>query len=149
MAGREIVPLGAPVTPGTGTGIGTTGAAETGVGRSNRSGRPGTGESGTGDAVFKALADPTRRALLDALFAADGQSVQALGARVPGMTRFGVMKHLAVLEAANLVVARRRGRQKLHYLNPVPIAEIADRWISKYAQPFVRALADLRVGLEA
>jgi DNA-binding transcriptional ArsR family regulator len=101
------------------------------------------------DAVFKALADPTRRAMLDALFRRDGQSVQALGAQVPEMTRFGVMKHLAVLEAAGLVVARRQGRQKLHYLNPVPIAEIADRWISKYAAPFARALVDLRAGLEA
>ena len=101
------------------------------------------------DAVFKALADPTRRAILDALFVADGQSVQALGDRFPAMTRFGVMKHLAVLEAAGLVVARRAGRQKLHFLNPVPIGEIADRWISKYAHPFTRALVDLRVELEA
>ncbi|MCU1504250.1 MAG: ArsR family transcriptional regulator [Ilumatobacteraceae bacterium] len=100
------------------------------------------------DAVFRALADPTRRRLLDVLFLADGQSVQALGAHDPEMTRFGVMKHLTVLEAANLVVTRRQGRQKLHYLNPVPIAEIADRWISKYAQPFARALADLRSELE-
>ncbi len=103
----------------------------------------------TDDAVFRALADPTRRAILDALFAVDGQSLQALGDRFPAMTRFGVMKHLAVLEAAGLVVARRAGRQKLHHLNPVPIGEIADRWISKYAQPFTRALVDLRVELEA
>jgi DNA-binding transcriptional ArsR family regulator len=115
----------------------------------------GNGEHGrprpetSGDAVFKALADPTRRAVLDALFTTDGQSVQALGARFPEMTRFGVMKHLAVLEAANLVVVHRRGRQKLHYLNPIPIAEIADRWISKYAAPFARALVDLRGELEA
>jgi DNA-binding transcriptional ArsR family regulator len=101
------------------------------------------------DVVFKALADPTRRALLDALFAVDGQSVQALCSRFPAMTRFGVMKHIAVLEAANLVVARRHGRQKLHFLNPVPIAEMADRWISKYASPFARALVDLRAELEA
>jgi DNA-binding transcriptional ArsR family regulator len=100
------------------------------------------------DAVFKALADPTRRAILDALFAADGQSVTALGERIPGMSRFGVMKHLAVLEAANLVSTRRDGRRKLHYLNPVPIGDIADRWISKYAHPFTRALVDLRDELE-
>src|SRR6185312_1493986 len=100
------------------------------------------------DAVFKALADPTRRAILDALFAADGQSVTALGERIPEMSRFGVMKHLAVLEAANLVSTRREGRQKLHHLNPVPIGDIADRWISKYAHPFTRALVDLRDELE-
>lgn len=94
--------------------------------------------------MFRALADPTRRAILDALFVRDGQSVQALCALSPEMTRFGVMKHLAVLEAANLVTTRRDGRQKLQYLNPVPIQEIADRWISKYAQPFARALVDLR-----
>lgn len=95
------------------------------------------------DAVFKALADRGRRALLDALFASDGQTVGALCAVLPEMTRFGVMKHLAVLEAANLVVTQRHGRSKLHYLNPVPIAQIADRWIAKYAQPFTRALLDL------
>ena len=106
-------------------------------------------DDGADDAVFKALADPTRRGILDALFAADGQSVQALCARFPAMTRFGVMKHLRVLEDANLVVARREGRRTLHFLNPVPIGEIADRWISKYAHPFTRALVDLRVELEA
>lgn len=100
------------------------------------------------DPVFKALADPTRRAILDALFAADGQSVQALCEHTPGMSRFGVMKHLAVLEAANLVTTRRAGRQKLHFLNPVPIGDIADRWISKYAHPFTRGLIDLRDELE-
>jgi len=99
--------------------------------------------------VFKALADPTRRAILDALFAADGQSVQALCDRFDGMTRFGVMKHLAVLESANLVSTRREGRHKFHFLNPVPIGDIADRWISKYAHPFTRALIDLRDSLEA
>jgi DNA-binding transcriptional ArsR family regulator len=93
--------------------------------------------------VFRALADPTRRAILDALFADDGQTVQALCARVPEMTRFGVMKHLQVLEDANLVVAHRSGREKHHFLNPVPIQQVADRWISKYAQPFTRALAGL------
>jgi DNA-binding transcriptional ArsR family regulator len=101
------------------------------------------------DAVFKALADGTRRAILDALFVADGQSVQALCGHFPAMTRFGVMKHLRVLEDAGLVVARREGRRTLQFLNPVPIGEIADRWISKYAQPFTRALLDLRDELES
>ena len=93
--------------------------------------------------VFRALADPTRRAILDALFAADGQSVGALSALSPGMTRFGVMKHLRVLEEANLVASVKRGRVKLHYLNPVPITQIAHRWVSKYAGPFASALVDL------
>ena len=93
--------------------------------------------------VFRALADPTRRALLDALFAADGQSVGALCALSPEMTRFGVMKHLGVLEEANLVTTAKSGRTKLHYLNPLPIALIAHRWISKYAAPFTEALVDL------
>lgn len=100
------------------------------------------------DEVFRALADPTRRSLLDALFEHDGQSVQALCDRFPEMTRFGVMKHLAVLEGANLVSTRRSGRTKQHFLNPVPIGEIADRWISKYAQPFTRAMVGLRNELE-
>ena len=100
------------------------------------------------DLVFRALADPTRRALLDALFARDGQSVQALCALVPEMTRFGVMKHLEILETANLVTTRREGRTKLHFLNPVPIQQVADRWIGKYAQPFTRALVDLQIDLE-
>jgi DNA-binding transcriptional ArsR family regulator len=98
---------------------------------------------GDGDLVFKALGDATRRALLDALFVADGQTVTALAERFPTMTRFGVMKHLGILESANLVVTVRRGRTKLHFLNPVPIAQIADRWISKYAAPFAGALVDL------
>ena len=98
--------------------------------------------------MFKALADPTRRAVLDALFERDGQSVQALCDRFPDMTRFGVMKHLDVLETAQLVTTRREGRQKFHYLNPVPIQQVADRWISKYAQPFARALVDLQSDLE-
>ncbi|HLL62366.1 MAG TPA: metalloregulator ArsR/SmtB family transcription factor [Propionibacteriaceae bacterium] len=93
--------------------------------------------------VFRALADPTRRAILDALFAADGQSVGALCALSPEMTRFGVMKHLRVLEDANLVSTVKQGRVKLHYLNPVPIAQIAHRWVSKYATPFTSALVDL------
>ncbi len=100
------------------------------------------------DDVFRALADPTRRAVLDALFEHDGQTVQALCARFPTMTRFGVMKHLAVLESAGLVVTRRAGRTKQHFLNPVPIQQVADRWISKYAQPYTRALLDLQVELE-
>ena len=100
------------------------------------------------DEVFKALADPTRRAILDALFERDGQTVQALCDRFPEMTRFGVMKHLTVLEAANLVATKRVGRTKLHFLNPVPIGEIADRWVSKYAQPFTRAMVGIRHDLE-
>jgi uncharacterized protein YndB with AHSA1/START domain len=99
------------------------------------------------DAVFRALADPTRRALLDELFRADGQSLTALERRLP-MTRFGVMKHLRVLEQAGLVVARRRGREKLHYLNPVPIRLVHDRWVSKYAAPWAAALSGLKQQLE-
>ena len=93
--------------------------------------------------VFRALADPTRRAILDTLFAADGQSVTALCAQSPQMTRFGVMKHLRILEEANLVTAAKVGRTKLHFLNPVPIAQLADRWISKYALPFTSSLVGL------
>ena len=100
------------------------------------------------EAVFKALADDTRRALLDALFTTDGQSVSALCDRFPTMTRFGVMKHLAVLEAANLLSTHKQGRNKFHYLNPVPIQQVADRWISKYAQPFTRSLVDLKTTVE-
>lgn len=100
------------------------------------------------DAVFRALADPTRRAVLDALFERDGQTVTALCDRFPAMTRFGVMKHLGVLEAANLVITHRAGRTKLHFLNPVPIQQLADRWIDKYAQPFTRALVDVQQQLE-
>lgn len=100
------------------------------------------------DAVFRALADPTRRAILDALFAGDGQTMTALCERFPEMTRFGVMKHLTVLEQANLVITHREGRTKLHHLNPVPIQQVADRWIGKYAQPFTRALVGLQAGLE-
>ncbi len=99
------------------------------------------------DAVFKALADQTRRDLLDALFAEDGQTLTALEERVP-MTRFGVMKHLKVLEEAGLVVTRKRGREKLHFLNPVPIRLIHDRWVSKYAEPWAAALTDLKAQLE-
>jgi uncharacterized protein YndB with AHSA1/START domain len=99
------------------------------------------------DDVFRALADPTRRSLLDELFKEDGQTLSALEARLP-MTRFGVMKHLKVLEEAGLVVARRRGRQKLHFLNPVPIRLVHDRWVSKYAEPWAAGLSELRYDLE-
>ncbi|HEU4977798.1 MAG TPA: metalloregulator ArsR/SmtB family transcription factor [Solirubrobacteraceae bacterium] len=99
------------------------------------------------DEVFRALADPTRRSLLDELFREDGQSLSALEARLP-MTRFGVMKHLKVLEDAGLVVARRRGREKLHFLNPVPIRLVHDRWVSKYAEPWAATLSGLKHGLE-
>ncbi len=97
--------------------------------------------------VFKALADPTRRGLLDELFKRDGQSLSALEHGLP-MTRFGVMKHLKVLEEANLVVTRRRGREKLHYLNPVPIQQVYERWVSKYAQPVAAGLTGLKRELE-
>jgi len=96
------------------------------------------------DEVFKALADDGRRALLDALRERDGQTLGELCSVLPEMTRFGVMKHLAVLEQAHLVVSERAGRSKLHYLNPVPIREIHDRWISNYAEPFVTGLLELR-----
>jgi uncharacterized protein YndB with AHSA1/START domain len=99
------------------------------------------------DEVFRALADPTRRSLLDELFRSDGQSLHALEQRFP-MTRFGVMKHLRQLEGAGLVVARRRGREKLHYLNPVPIRLIHDRWVSKYAEPWAASLSELKDELE-
>ncbi len=99
------------------------------------------------DEVFKALADPTRRSLLDELFRTDGQTLSALEGRLP-MTRFGVMKHLRVLEQAGLVVTRRRGREKLHFLNPVPIRLIHDRWVSKYAEPWAATLSDLKQRLE-
>jgi DNA-binding transcriptional ArsR family regulator len=99
------------------------------------------------DDVFRALADPTRRSLLDELFKEDGQTLTTLEERLP-MTRFGVMKHLKVLEEAGLVVTRRRGREKLHYLNPVPIRLIHDRWVSKYAEPWVSGLTGLKDELE-
>jgi uncharacterized protein YndB with AHSA1/START domain len=100
------------------------------------------------DDVFRALADPTRRSLLDELFREDGQTLGALEARF-SMTRFGVMKHLKQLEDAGLVVTRRRGREKLHFLNPVPIRLVHDRWVSKYAQEWTAALSDLKKGLES
>jgi uncharacterized protein YndB with AHSA1/START domain len=100
------------------------------------------------DAVFRALADPTRRSLLDELFREDGQTLSALGERF-SMTRFGVMKHLKLLEEAGLVVTRRRGREKLHFLNPVPIRLVHDRWVSKYAEPWAAALSGLKQRLES
>src|ERR671927_213467 len=99
------------------------------------------------DDVFRALSDPTRRSLLDELFADDGQTLSALEARLP-MTRFGVMKHLRLLEEANLVVTKRRGREKLHFLNPVPIRLVHDRWVSKYAEPWAATLTGLKRSLE-
>jgi uncharacterized protein YndB with AHSA1/START domain len=99
------------------------------------------------DAVFRALADPTRRSLLDELFVRDGQTLSELEERF-AMTRFGVMKHLRLLEEAGLVVTRRRGREKLHFLNPVPIRLVHDRWVSKYAAPITAALSDIKQRLE-
>jgi len=99
------------------------------------------------DAVFRALADPTRRSLLDELFKQDGQTLSALEQRLP-MTRFGVMKHLRLLEEAGLVTTQRRGREKLHFLNPVPIRLVHDRWVSKYAEPWAATLSDLKHRLE-
>lgn len=100
------------------------------------------------DRVFKALADATRRFLLDLLFARDGQTLTELESKV-AMTRFGVMKHLRVLEGAGLIVTRWSGREKLHFLNAVPIRLIHNRWIHKYAEHQVSALADLKAELEA
>ena len=99
------------------------------------------------DLVFKALADPSRRALLDRLHADNGQTLNALCADL-AMTRQAVSKHLAVLEGANLVATIRRGREKLHYLNPMPIAEMYDRWIGKYERYRLRALGELKRALE-
>jgi DNA-binding transcriptional ArsR family regulator len=99
------------------------------------------------DLVFRALADPTRRHLLDRLYERDGRTLTELESELE-MTRFGVMKHLRLLEEAGLVVTRREGRQKLHYLNPVPIRLIHDRWIDKYTERQVSALADLKSELE-
>src|SRR5213075_2143297 len=99
------------------------------------------------DEVFRALADPTRRGLLDELFREDGQTLTALEARLP-MSRFGVMKHLRVLEESGLVTTRRRGREKLHFLNAVPIRLVHDRWVSKYAEPWAAMLSGLKHDLE-
>jgi DNA-binding transcriptional ArsR family regulator len=100
------------------------------------------------DSVFKALADPTRRFLLDLLFKRDGRTLTALESEL-AMTRFGVMKHLRVLERAGVIVTRRSGREKLHFLNPVPIRMIHDRWIDKYTERRVSALLELKTELEA
>jgi uncharacterized protein YndB with AHSA1/START domain len=99
------------------------------------------------DDVFRAIGDPTRRRLLDELFKRDGQTLGALERRLP-MTRFGVMKHLRVLEQAGLVVTKRRGREKLHFLNAIPIRRVHDRWVSKYAAPWAAALTNLKQTLE-
>lgn len=99
--------------------------------------------------AFRALADPSRRLLLDKLFERDGQTLGELTAHLPDMTRFGVMRHLDVLEAAGLITTRKEGREKRHFLNPVPIRLIHDRWISKYAAPVVGAMSALKGHLEA
>jgi uncharacterized protein YndB with AHSA1/START domain/DNA-binding transcriptional ArsR family regulator len=99
------------------------------------------------DAIFKALADPSRRTLLDELFRKDGQTLSALEARLD-MTRFGVMKHLRVLEEAGLITTARRGREKLHFLNPIPIRLVHDRWVSKYAEPWAATLSGLKKSIE-
>jgi DNA-binding transcriptional ArsR family regulator/uncharacterized protein YndB with AHSA1/START domain len=99
------------------------------------------------DEIFRALADPTRRLLLDMLREKDGQTLSELEQRLT-MTRFGVMKHLNILEEAHLVTTRKVGREKFHYLNPVPIQQITDRWISRYAAPFTHTLIDLKSHIE-
>ena len=99
------------------------------------------------DEVFRALADPTRRQLLDELYRRDGQTLTELESRLP-MSRFGVMKHLKVLEEAHLVTTQKRGREKLHFLNPVPIRLVHDRWVSKYAEPRAATLTGLKRRLE-
>lgn len=100
------------------------------------------------DLVFKALADRTRRLLLDRLFERDGRTLIELEAEVPDLTRFGVMRHLSVLEEAGLVVTRKQGRYKQHYLNPVPVAVIAERWMGKYRERHAAALLDLKQRVE-
>ena len=99
------------------------------------------------DRVFKALADPTRRHLLDRLYARDGRTLTELESDLE-MTRFGVMKHLRLLEDAGLVVSRRSGREKLHFLNPVPIRLVYERWVSKYSEPMAKTLTGLKATLE-
>ena len=106
-------------------------------------------DDGSTASAFRALADPSRRLLLDRLFERDGQTLGELTAHLPDMTRFGVMRHLGVLEAAGLISTRREGREKRHFLNPVPIRLIHDRWISKYAAPVVGAMSALKGHLEA
>ena len=100
------------------------------------------------DQVFKALADSSRRFLLDLLFRRDGQTLSELEAELE-MTRFGVMKHLRILEEAGLVVSRKTGRTKQHFLNPVPIRQIYERWIDKYTEHRASVLAELKTQLEA
>ena len=100
------------------------------------------------DEVFRALADPSRRTLLDRLFERDGQTLGELETALPGMTRFGTMKHLKVLETANLVTSRKVGRERHHYLNPVPIRRIHDRWLDRYRIRAADLLDDLRLSLE-
>src|SRR3954470_11289991 len=100
-------------------------------------------------AIFRALGDPSRRLLLDRLFDRDGQTLGELTAALPEMTRFGVMRHLDVLEAAGLIETRKAGREKHHYLNPVPIRLVADRWIGKFAEPIVGRMAGIKHDLEA
>jgi len=99
------------------------------------------------DLVFKAMADPTRRQILDSLYEQNGQTLTSLEQGLP-MTRFGVSKHLKVLEEANLVVTRKRGREKLHFLNPVPIRLVYERWMDKYSEPWAASLTDLKRTLE-
>jgi DNA-binding transcriptional ArsR family regulator len=99
------------------------------------------------DKVFRALADPTRRKLLDELYEEDGQTLTALERRLP-MSRIGVMKHLRILEDAGLVTTKRRGREKLHFLNPIPIRLVHDRWVSKFAEPWAATLTGLKKRLE-
>ncbi|HET7181027.1 MAG TPA: SRPBCC domain-containing protein [Candidatus Limnocylindrales bacterium] len=99
--------------------------------------------------AFRALADPSRRLLLDRLFERDGQTLGELTAHLPDMTRFGVMRHLGVLEEAGLISTRKEGREKRHFLNPVPIRRIHDRWISKYAAPVVGTMSAIKDHLEA
>jgi uncharacterized protein YndB with AHSA1/START domain/DNA-binding transcriptional ArsR family regulator len=99
--------------------------------------------------AFRALADPSRRLLLDKLFERDGQTLGELSAHLPGMTRFGVMRHLGVLESAELITTRKDGREKRHFLNPVPIRRIHDRWISKYAAPVIGTMSAIKDHLEA
>jgi DNA-binding transcriptional ArsR family regulator len=101
------------------------------------------------DEVFRALADPSRRLLLDSLYESDGQPLSSLCEALPVMTRFGVMKHLAVLAEAGLVTTHKAGREKLHFLNPVPIRLVYERWVSKYAEPHVGAMVALKTDLEA
>src|SRR5215213_5539020 len=98
--------------------------------------------------VFRALSDPSRRLLLDSLYERDGQALGELSARLSQMTRFGVMRHLDVLEAANLITTLRAGREKRHYLNPVPIRLVHDRWIGKFAEPIVGRMSALKRQLE-